>query len=238
MNAPLPCRGVLFDLDGTLVDSAPDLWGAMNHVLTSRGREPLPLDQVRHLVGNGARTLLARGFWGEGAEPPNGDDAFEEAVAAFLDHYRLHLVDHSRPYPGVPEALESLTRQGIPLAVVTNKPERFARSMLEQLGMASRFALVVGGDTLPTRKPDPAPLHHALESLGAPAGLGVMVGDSEVDLEAARNAGIPVILHARGYNRGIDVRQLRPDRVMEHFDQLSELLSFSSSARMESTCHN
>ncbi|MBF0296075.1 MAG: phosphoglycolate phosphatase [Magnetococcales bacterium] len=238
MNAPLPCRGVLFDLDGTLVDSAPDLWGAMNHVLAARGRAPLPLDQVRHLVGNGARTLLARGFWGEGAEPPSGDDDFEAAVAEFLDYYRVHLVDHSRPYPGVPETLENLMGRGIALAVVTNKPERFARSMLEQLGMAACFVRVVGGDTLPTRKPDPAPLHHALESLGVPAGLGVMVGDSVVDLDAARNAGIPVILHARGYNRGIDVRELRPDRVMERFDQLPDLLSFSASARMETTCHN
>ncbi|MBF0165304.1 MAG: phosphoglycolate phosphatase [Magnetococcales bacterium] len=228
MIPPLPGQALLFDLDGTLVDSAPDLWRAMNHVLRLEGREPLPLEKVRHLVGHGARALLARGLLDdETAEPPTNDPAFEGAVRAFLDHYAEHLTDHSRPYPEVPEVLAELAGRGFALAVVTNKPERFSRKMLDQLDLARFFTVVIGGDTLPTRKPDPTPLLHALERLNVSLEQGIMIGDSETDLEAARRAGMPVILCAHGYNRGEDVRTLLPDRVMDRFGQLPEFLQTS-----------
>ncbi|MBF0126366.1 MAG: HAD-IA family hydrolase, partial [Magnetococcales bacterium] len=161
-------------------------------------------------------------------EPPVGDPDFEAAVEAFLAFYRLHLTDNSRPFPAVPETLAALAAVGFPMAVVTNKPEHLARAMLEQLNLSRFFALVVGGDSLPTRKPDPAPLLHALARLNLPPASGVMIGDSETDLHAARNAGLPVILLSYGYNRGMDVRELRPDRVADHFHQLPDMLLHSS----------
>ncbi|MEO5346435.1 MAG: phosphoglycolate phosphatase [Magnetococcus sp. YQC-9] len=228
MISPLPGQALLFDLDGTLVDSAPDLWRAMNHVLALRHCEPLPLEMVRHLVGHGARALLARGLCGdESAEPPVGDADFEAAVVDFLDYYAEHLTDHSRPYPEVIEVLTELTARGFMLAVVTNKPERFSRAMLKQLNLEKFFPVVIGGDTLPMRKPDPMPLLHALERLNVTNGRGIMIGDSETDLSAARRAGVPVILCSHGYNRGQDVRTLHPDHVVDCFGQLPDFLHFS-----------
>ncbi|MEO5340852.1 MAG: phosphoglycolate phosphatase [Magnetococcus sp. MYC-9] len=214
-------RAVLFDLDGTLVDSAPDLCQAMNHVLALRGYPLLALEQVRHLVGHGARTLLARGFWGEEATPPPADPWFEEGVVAFLDYYRVHLADHTLPYPGAVQALQQLQQQGLPLGVVTNKPEELALRLLEQLDLRTCFVQVVGGDTLPQRKPAPEPLWHLLEPLQIPPHQALMVGDSATDLEAARAAGCPVVLMRHGYNRGVAVEQLHPDGVLDHFEQLS-----------------
>ncbi|MEO5352200.1 MAG: phosphoglycolate phosphatase [Magnetococcus sp. XQGC-1] len=222
--AAIPARAILFDLDGTLVDSAPDLCHAMNHVLALRHSPSLELGQVRHLVGHGARALLARGFWGEAAEPPTADPLFEEAVTLFLDHYRAHLTDHSAPYPGALQALQTLRQRGLPLAVVTNKPEALARSMLEQLHMQSLFDHVVGGDTLTERKPSAEPLLHVLRQLNIPPSLALMVGDSSTDLEAARAAGCPVLLMSHGYSQGIDVNQLHPDGVLDHFDQLPHVV--------------
>ncbi|MBF0162016.1 MAG: phosphoglycolate phosphatase [Magnetococcales bacterium] len=217
---PFAVRGVLFDLDGTLVDSAPDLWGAMNHVLAARGYPLLELQQVRHLVGHGARCLLARGFWGEEAEPPLADTAFEEAVALFLAYYRDHLTDNSLPYPGVREALQRLQQQGLFLGVVTNKPEALARKMLEELHLRPFFSQVVGGDSLPQRKPAAEPLLYPLNQWGILPHQALMVGDSSTDVEAARAAGCPVVLMSHGYSRGIAVQQLRADAVLDHFEQL------------------
>ncbi|MBF0460489.1 MAG: phosphoglycolate phosphatase [Magnetococcales bacterium] len=218
-----PVRAILFDLDGTLVDSAPDLCQTMNHVLAARGYPLLDLGQVRHLVGHGARALLARGFWGETAEPPVADPWFEEAVVAFLDYYRDHLTDQSVPYPGAVAALHTLRDRGLALAVVTNKPEALAQCMLEQLQLRSFFTHVVGGDTLPQRKPAAEPLLYVLDQLHIPPHQAVMVGDSETDLLAARAAGCPVVLMRHGYSRGMDLEQLRPDGVLDHFAQLSPL---------------
>ncbi|WP_193771294.1 phosphoglycolate phosphatase [Candidatus Magnetaquicoccus inordinatus] len=220
MIAPLSVQALLFDLDGTLVDSAPDLCAAMNHVLQQRGFPLLDLQQVRHLVGDGARTLLARGFWGEEAKPPLQDPSFEEAVTLFLDYYRLHLTDHSRPYPGTSSMLQHFQQQGVPMAVVTNKPEALALAMLEQLQLRSFFSYVVGGDSLPQRKPAPEPLLFPLAQWHIPAQEAVMIGDSQTDLQAARAAGCPMIWMGHGYNRGISPESLHPDRLLEHFAQL------------------
>lgn len=222
----LPCRTVLFDLDGTLVDSSPDLWQALNHVLAHRRLPLVSHQQVKHLVGNGARALLARGFWGPEAEPPAVEDAdFQAAVQDFLAYYGDHLTDHSRPYPGVPETLSRLRAQGLTLAVVTNKPEYLTHKLLAGLDLDQHFPLVVGGDTLPHRKPDPRPLLHALAALSTPPAAGVMVGDSDNDILAAQAAGCPVVAVTYGYMRGRPVADYHPDRIIDRFAELSTLLT-------------
>ncbi len=226
MTFPSTIRTILFDLDGTLVDSAPDLWRATNHVITLRGRSELPLELVRDYVGNGARYLLARGLWGLGATPPEDDPDFEATVTAFLDYYRQHLTDHSFPYPGVVETLETLKRLNCPMAVVTNKPEFLTHLMLDDLDLTRFFPVVVGGDTLAERKPHPLPLHHAISRLQGTAATTVMVGDSETDALAAKNAGCKLILVSHGYNRGEPLEDLHPDGIIHHFNQLIELLGY------------
>lgn len=232
-------RAVLFDLDGTLVDSAPDLWGAMNHVLAKRGYPLLALEQVRHLMGDGARALLARGFWGKNAQPPQGDPAFEEAVTIFLSYYRQHLTDNSAPYPGAVQALQVLRNQGLALAVVTNKPEALARRMLEQLQLLPFFvdahrapgsmasACVVGGDTLAQRKPAAEPILHALAQLDLPPALALMVGDSLTDVGAARAAGCPVVWMSHGYGREGNLH-LQPDERLDHFEHLPRIVRYDA----------
>ena len=228
-------KTILFDLDGTLVDSAPDLWRAMNHVLAVRGYPLLALEQVRHLVGDGARVLLARGFWGEQAEPPQQEGAFEEAVAEFLLYYQEHLTDFSRPYPGVLPTLQTLKEQGLGMAVVTNKPEMLARRMVEQLGLegffaspasgsASKSLCVVGGDTLASRKPSAEPLLYALSQQQSSVDHAIMVGDSANDVHAARAAGCPVVWMRYGYNRGVTVDDLNPDWVLDTFTHLPQIV--------------
>ncbi|MBF0400771.1 MAG: phosphoglycolate phosphatase [Magnetococcales bacterium] len=223
MSVSFAVRAILFDLDGTLVDSAPDLCGAMNYLLAMRGHPVLALEQVRDLVGQGGRALLARGLWGEGAIPPQNDPHFEEAVAVFLSYYGNHLTDHSTPYPGVLPMLQWFQQQGVPMAVVTNKPEALAQRMLEQLQLDRFFVHVVGGDTLTTCKPDAEPLLYVLNQLHIPPHQALMVGDSEIDVVAARQAGCPVVLMSHGYRHGMTAQQLSPDGVLDHFDQLRTL---------------
>ncbi|MBF0147446.1 MAG: phosphoglycolate phosphatase [Magnetococcales bacterium] len=224
MTISLANQAILFDLDGTLVDSAPDLWRATNHVLTLRGHAALPLELVRDYVGNGARFLLARGFWGLDATPPVDDPDFESAVQEFLAYYRLHITDHSHPYPGVMEALELLKQRDVPLGIVTNKPESLTHLMLDQLELTPYFRVVVGGDTLPERKPHPLPMQHAMRLLETSEQQTVMIGDSETDSMAARNAGCRIILVSHGYNRGLPLENLQPDGIIHHFNQLIDLL--------------
>ncbi|MBF0368366.1 MAG: phosphoglycolate phosphatase [Magnetococcales bacterium] len=224
-QTPSP-QAALFDLDGTLVDTSPDLWGALNHVLEKRGYPLLQHHEVRHLVGNGARVLCARGFWGEESEPPEGDPDFEAAVQDFLAYYRDHLTDHSRPYPGVVETLTKLQKAGIAQAVVTNKPEDLSVRLLDELNLSRFFSTVIGGNTLPRRKPDPDPIFHALKQLNATPAQGVMVGDSDTDAKAAQAAQCPLILVTYGYNRGLPVAEMNPDLVVDRFDEINAFFSF------------
>ncbi|MBF0612850.1 MAG: phosphoglycolate phosphatase, partial [Magnetococcales bacterium] len=219
------CQALLFDLDGTLVDSAQDLYRSLNHVLETYSFPILTLDQVRHLIGHGARQLIARGFWGEEAlaPEPGKDERFEAAVGLFLDYYRHHLTDFTRPFDGVVETLQELSRRKFRLGVVTNKPEHLTHPLLAGLGLDQYFQVVVGGDTLPQRKPDAAPLHHAFATLKANS--GVMVGDSETDVQAARAAGCPVIVVPYGYHRGLGVDQLQADYQVAHFKDILELVT-------------
>ncbi|WP_336365739.1 phosphoglycolate phosphatase [Marinobacter sp. C2H3] len=214
----------LFDLDGTLVDSAPDLAAGVDRMLIYLGRKPAGIDQVRNWVGNGAAVLVRRALAGridwEPARP--ADEAlFEDALAMFYHYYGEVNGEHARLYPGVEACLSRLQDNGCRLAVVTNKPERFVAPLLEKVGLANRFELCIGGDTLPVRKPDPTPLLHAMTELGGRRSTTVMIGDSAADVGAAQAAGIPCVAVRYGYNFGTPVDALGADAVV---DSLAELL--------------
>lgn len=195
-NPPLSDLVVIFDLDGTLVDSAPDLTEAMNAILTREGLSPLPAGEVRHLVGEGARALLERGFAENGRAFPQGS-AGDRLVSDYIDHYEDHIADSSFVFEGCDACLEALARAGATLAVCTNKVERLAFPLLRALGLLSRFEIVLGRDSLAAHKPDPAPLQEILRRSGR--SRGVMVGDTLTDLLAGRRAGMPVLLAEFGY---------------------------------------
>ncbi|MFP4147566.1 MAG: phosphoglycolate phosphatase [Halorhodospira sp.] len=216
-------RAILFDLDGTLVDSAPDLTVAVNQVLAERDQPPVSEEQIRDWTGNGVRRLVARALTGEidGAPP---EVELEAAVERFLTCYGEAVYVHSHPYPGVLDGIRQLGEAGMRLAVVTNKPYHLAREIVERMGLADRIDAVVGGDSTDSRKPDPEPLRFAMECLGAASATALMVGDSLTDVEAARNAGIPVVCVPYGYRRGVAPEVLRADALVEALTDLPALL--------------
>ena len=216
-------RAVLFDLDGTLVDSAPDMAAAVDRMLAELGREPAGEAQVRNWVGNGARRLVMRACTGEMDGEPD-EATTERALKLFLGHYRERVCVHSRLYPGVCEGLDRLQADGYGLACVTNKPEALAHPLLAALGLDERLPVVVGGDTLAERKPHAAPLHHAMRALGATPGATVMVGDSRADVEAGQNAGTRVVWVPYGYHRGEDIAALAPDATLDSIADLPGVL--------------
>ena len=187
-----PFALVGFDLDGTLVDSVADLAAAVNHALAEIGRPPLTVDQVRPMIGGGSRVMLQRALAMTG-----GDEQLDDLLPGLVDFYAAHIVDHTRPFPGVVDALDTLRAQGVALAVVTNKREQLSVALLEALGLTDRFTCVIGGDTpgLAAMKPDRAPIDLMLRRC-CTAGPAAFVGDSVYDVEAARAAGIPVALFA------------------------------------------
>lgn len=209
-------RTILFDLDGTLVDTAPDLAAAMNHVLHSLGRAPLPVDDVRHLVGHGARALIARGLAATGDPVPQ---LVEPAMPLFLEYYAAHIADASRAFDGVERALDALAAAGCTLAICTNKPTHLAVSLVAALGWQGRFAAVIGHDSAPRPKPDAAHVHATLVACAGDAGNAAFVGDSATDVGAARNAGLPVVLVSFGFT-DVPAHQLGGDVVIDHFDAL------------------
>ncbi|GGC63552.1 phosphoglycolate phosphatase [Marinobacter halophilus] len=214
----------LFDLDGTLVDSAPDLAAAVDQMLAHLGRSPAGLANVRNWVGNGSGVLVRRALarqvdW----EPPAAkDDAlYNDAMAIFYHAYRQLNGQQAAVFDGVTDCLAHLKTLGCRMAVVTNKPDQFVAPLLQQTGLEQYFEVIVGGDTLAVKKPDPAPLVHAMEQLGGTRGTTVMVGDSVADVSAARAAGIPCVAVRYGYNFGSSVDSLGADAVV---DSLTELL--------------
>lgn len=205
---------VIFDLDGTLADTALDLAAALNHALERMGRPPIPAEEVRHMVGHGARALLRKGLAATG----DVDEALiEEGFPLFLDFYEAHIADHSRPYEGVEAALDGLAAQGVKRAICTNKLEGLTRKLIAALGWEHRFDAIVGGDSLPQRKPDPAPVHEAIARAGG--GRAAFVGDSISDTEAARAAGIPCIALTFGFSDR-PAEQLGGTALIDHYDQL------------------
>ncbi|MFC3691908.1 phosphoglycolate phosphatase [Chenggangzhangella methanolivorans] len=208
---------VVFDLDGTLVETAPDLIAALTVSLAADGAPPLPYEQGRDLIGAGARALVERGL--EAAGRRLEKSRVDELHAIFLEHYGAHIADESRPYPGCLEALDRLRASGAKLAVCTNKVERLARQLLDTLEMTDKFDVIVGGDTFPTSKPDPQSLLGAIQRAGGDVARAVMVGDAFTDVGAAKNAGVPVVVMSFGYTV-TPPHELGGDVVIDHFDEL------------------
>jgi phosphoglycolate phosphatase len=208
---------LVFDLDGTLAETAGDLMGTLNVILTREGLEPAPLASARTMLGAGGKALIARGFARAGRTLPA--DKHQLLFEDFLAHYNAHIADNSWLFPGVIEALDRCAAAGYRLAVCTNKLERSSHLLLGKLGIADRFAFICGQDTFGVAKPDPKPLIETIAGAGGALGAAIMVGDSRTDIDTARAAGIPVIAVDFGYT-DVPVADLNPDRVIGHFDEL------------------
>ncbi|WP_240320687.1 phosphoglycolate phosphatase [Sphingomonas crusticola] len=205
---------VVFDLDGTLVDTASDLAAALNHALGALGRPSIPEAQVRSMVGHGVRALIHNGLAATGEA---SEALVDEGFPIFLAYYQAHIADRSRPFAGVEAALSALESEGIKLAICTNKLEDLTRKLIAALGWAGRFAAIVGGDTLPQRKPDPAPVREAIARAGG--GRAAFVGDSISDTDAARAAGIACVAVTFGFS-DCAPEQLGATTLIDHFDTL------------------
>ena len=210
---------IVYDLDGTLADTAGDLMGALNAVLGREGLAALPAEDARSLLGAGGRALIERGFAASGREL--GAGKLEELFADFLAHYDAHIADLTMLYPGVNAALERFARSGWRQAVCTNKVEASARRLLRKLGIADRFAFICGQDTFGVGKPNPKPLLKTIAASGGSSARAIMIGDSATDIKTARAALLPVIAVDYGYT-DVPVAELSPDRVISHFDELAE----------------
>ncbi len=216
-------RAVLFDLDGTLVDTGPDIAAAVNGMLADMGRHPYTVEQVLEWVGEGAPRLVERALAGHLDGRPPAVEA-ERGLALFHEHYAADVCVHSEPYPHARQVLESLRAEGVRTGCVTNKPEQLSRSLLEVLGMASMFDVIVGGDTLAFRKPSPEPIHHACRVLGLRPEDTAYVGDSITDCRAADAAGVAMIAVTYGYNRGADLTKSTCAAMIDSLGALPEAL--------------
>ena len=212
---------VIFDLDGTLVDTSPDLCASLNHALASVGREAVDADTVRHLVGHGAKVLIERGLEHTGG----GNEALvAQALPEFLTYYAEHIADGSRPFDGVERAMDRLAGEGVTLAVCTNKPVALAVQLIEALGWSGRFAAVLGGDSIEVRKPAARHVEATAEAAGFGLDRAIFVGDTSVDVAAARAAGVPVVVVSFGFADGT-ASDLGADAVIDHFDELHDALA-------------
>jgi len=212
MTAPT----LLFDLDGTLADTALDLTETMNVILTRHGRERVPHQKVREMVGGGARKIMERGFAHTGE--PASEELLDRLFQEFLDYYGDHLADHTKIFEGLVPVLETLEQRGCKLGVVTNKVEGLSHEVLGLLDLKRFFPVLIGGDTLPVKKPDPAPLFEAIDRLGGHRGKAVMVGDSPFDIDAAKNAGIPSIAVSFGYTH-VPPSEMGATHLIDHYDE-------------------
>jgi phosphoglycolate phosphatase len=208
---------IVFDLDGTLVDTAPDLINALNVVLDREGLPPVPLHSARTMIGAGARKLIERGLELEGRTASVED--ITRLTGDFIDYYAAHIADASRPFDGLERALDDLSARGYRFAVCTNKLEWLSRRLLDQLGLSSRFAAICGADTFGVSKPDPAILRQTLARAGGRLSTAIMVGDAGPDIGVARRAGIPVIGVEFGYTE-VPIADLKPDRLIGHMREL------------------
>ncbi|MFC6487724.1 HAD family hydrolase [Nitratireductor sp. GCM10026969] len=209
---------IVFDLDGTLVDTAPDLLDSLNHCLRSVELPAADAGELRKFVGSGARVMLERAFAAHGQ--PLGDSQLEALMALFIEHYTAGMPGRSRPYAGALAALSRFEEAGYIAAVCTNKMERMAQRLLETLGIASRFKAICGADTFGHRKPDPRHLTDTIARAGGDRDRAIMVGDSRTDIDTARAAGIPVVAVDFGYSDE-PVQAFAPSRVITHFDDLT-----------------
>jgi len=207
----------VFDLDGTLADTAPDMMDALNYVLAAEGLPALAEDLANCLIGAGARNLVVRGFEMAGSDPRQADE--ERRFQAFMERYEKDICRRTRLFPDVVQALDGLAADGYVFGVCTNKTERQSRMLLEALGILDRFKVVCGGDSLPWRKPDPRPLAATIERVCAVPRFSVMIGDSGIDVETARSAGVPVIAVSFGYTER-PVAEYGPDALIDGFGDL------------------
>ncbi len=211
-------EAILFDLDGTLIDSAPDLALAVNHMLKTLQRPTFPDDTIRSWVGNGAQVLVKRGLSGQADIQEDIEcELFESALAEFLAFYKNNLCVDTKLYPNVGESLRALKEQGYRLVLVTNKPFEFIDPILEGLDLTDLFEIVLGGDSLEKRKPDPMPLLHVSQQLNIPVEQCLMVGDSKNDILAAKAANMESIGLTYGYNYGEDIGLYGPEVVLDDF---------------------
>ena len=208
---------IAFDLDGTLVDTAPDLVGALNVLLAEEGLAPLAMDAARPFIGRGAAWLIERGFTAAGA--PLAAERAPQLFERFIAYYLAHVADGSRPFPGMVDALESLRAEGAKLAVCTNKRTDLSTALLDALDLSRLFDAVVGPDRAPAAKPDARHLQAAVALAGGAIERAVMVGDAATDAGAARAAGAPLILVSFGYTE-IPAAELAPDVLIHHYDEL------------------
>jgi phosphoglycolate phosphatase len=208
---------IVFDLDGTLVDTAPDLVATLNTVFARESVPPVAYESARNMVGAGARAMIERGLKADGRTlaPAEIDRLFRD----FIAHYAAHIADHSCPFEGVEAALDELTQRGCRLAVCTNKLERLSIQLLDALGLSQRFVAICGQDTFRVQKPDPEMLRRTIARAGGRPEAAVMVGDSATDIATARAAGIPVVGVDFGYSE-TPVAALKPDRLVSRFADL------------------
>lgn len=224
MSAPL----IVFDLDGTLVETAPDLVDTLNVILAGEKLPPVPYDEARKYIGRGARKMVERAFEADG-RPVEGAH-LDRLVAQFLAHYSDHIADRSHPFPHLVEALDLMAAQGARFAVCTNKLEWLSVKLLDKLGLTARFAAIVGQDTFGVMKPDPTPLLGAIERAGGRPDFAIMVGDSETDIATAQAAKIPVVAVDFGYTELV-LADLSPDRLISSFAALPDVVREITAAR-------
>lgn len=209
---------VIFDLDGTLVDTAPDLLRALDFTLEREGLNPPDDHEARNFIGGGARAMIERAL--AHTQVKFSKEKVDAMFRQFLVHYEDHIADHSRPFPGLEQALAGLAGEGALLAVCTNKHERYAVKLLEALNLAGHFAYIAGGDTFEFRKPDPRHLTGAIERAGGSPDRAVLVGDSETDVITAKAAEIPVVAVSFGYT-DIPPAALGADRLIHKYEDLT-----------------
>lgn len=210
----MPFDTIIFDLDGTLVDTAADLTASLNHALGVLGRPGVPPSSVRAMVGHGSRKLLERGLAATGAVSP---ELVEQGVAPFLAYYGANIAVHSRPFEGIEQAMDQLDARGVKLAICTNKPEALSRSLVDAMGWGARFAALLGADSRPWRKPDPRHLTDTLAEAGGRQAL--FVGDSKTDADTALAAAVPLVLVSFGYSVE-PVAALGANLVIGHYREL------------------
>jgi phosphoglycolate phosphatase len=208
---------VVFDLDGTLVDTAPDLIGTLNTVFAREHLPPVRYEEARPMIGGGARRMIESGLKLAGRTVAPGD--LDRLFAEFIAHYSVHIADRSRPFPGLDGALDRLAKEGCQFAICTNKLERLSLLLLDKLGLGGRFAAVCGQDTFGVQKPDPDMLIRTITAAGGSSDRAVMVGDSGTDIATSRAAGIPVVAVDFGYTDR-PVAEFFPDRIISHFGEL------------------
>lgn len=216
---------LIFDFDGTLIDSVPDLADAANIMLSQLGKPTYPIETIQKWVGNGARMLVERALSGSIEINPNLSEAeVEAAERLFFDAYAAHDTSKTTAYPDVDSGLKQLADAGFTLALVTNKPIRFVPDILASLGWTSHFAMILGGDSLSVKKPDPAPLLYVCETLKFNRTQALMIGDSINDIQAGKRANIDTIGLSYGYNYGKDIRDSQPNHAFDSFQELLDLL--------------